>query len=230
MNALLGDPLDRRALLEACLDRRGSGGGPARRQHRAVAARRHRADPVAWTRSTSSACRCPAELCVVLARPDQRLRTADARAVLPRDDAARRRAASGGAGGRHGRGARARRLRAARPRHRRPHRRAGARRAAAGVPRGQGRGARRRRARQLDLGQRPDRLRARARARRRPSAWRRRCEAAYAAARASRARRGSAQVDRAGRARDRDDGGDADEIPDRAPARAGRPASPAATR
>ena len=103
----------------------------------------------------------PAELIVVLVRPEQQMRTAEARAVLPRElprDVALHQAAQVGA------------LVAALalgdyallgPRDRRPDRRAGPRGTAARVRRGEGGGARGGRARQLDLGQRPDGVRAR---------------------------------------------------------------------
>jgi homoserine kinase len=84
MNALLGDPLGRRELIEVCLD-----------AEEAVAGRH--ADNIAPSllggivliRSIDPLdvvpLPVPAELYVVLARPDQRMRTAEARAVLPRE-------------------------------------------------------------------------------------------------------------------------------------------------
>jgi homoserine kinase len=84
VNALLGDPLGRTELIEVCLD-----------AEEAVAGRH--ADNIAPSllggivliRSTDPLdlvqLPVPAELHVVLARPDQRMRTADARAVLPRE-------------------------------------------------------------------------------------------------------------------------------------------------
>ncbi len=83
-NALLGDPLGRMELIEVCLD-----------AEEAVAGRH--ADNIAPSllggivliRSTDPLdlvqLPVPAELFVVLARPEQRMRTADARAVLPRE-------------------------------------------------------------------------------------------------------------------------------------------------
>jgi homoserine kinase len=82
VNALLGHPLDRGQLMNACLDAEESVSG------------RH-ADNVATSliggivliRSLEPldlvALPVPEELCVVVVRPDQRLRTLDARAVLP---------------------------------------------------------------------------------------------------------------------------------------------------
>jgi len=84
VNALLGAPLSKPALIEACLD-----------AEEAVAGRH--ADNIApallggivLIRPTDPLdlvqLPVPAELYVVLARPDMRMRTADARAVLPRD-------------------------------------------------------------------------------------------------------------------------------------------------
>jgi homoserine kinase len=84
VNALLGAPLSKPALIEACLD-----------AEEAVAGRH--ADNIApallggivLIRATDPLdlvqLPVPAELYVVLARPDMRMRTADARAVLPRD-------------------------------------------------------------------------------------------------------------------------------------------------
>jgi homoserine kinase len=84
VNALLGSPLDRRALVEASLD-----------AEEAVAGRH--ADNVApallggivLIRATDPLdlveLPVPSELFVVLVRPDQRMRTADARAVLPKE-------------------------------------------------------------------------------------------------------------------------------------------------
>ena len=84
VNALLGGPLDAMALIDACLD-----------AEEAVAGRH--ADNIAPSllggivliRSMAPLdlvrLPVPRELYVVLARPDQRLRTADGRAVLPRD-------------------------------------------------------------------------------------------------------------------------------------------------
>jgi homoserine kinase len=84
VNALLGGPLDAMALIDACLD-----------AEEAVAGRH--ADNIAPSllggivliRSMAPLdlvrLLVPRELYVVLARPDQRLRTADGRAVLPRD-------------------------------------------------------------------------------------------------------------------------------------------------
>ena len=84
VNALLGQPLGARELIEACLD-----------AEEAVAGRH--ADNIAPSllggivliRSMDPldviSLPVPADLHVVLARPDQRMRTADARAVLPRD-------------------------------------------------------------------------------------------------------------------------------------------------
>jgi homoserine kinase len=84
VNALLGEPLDRRALIAACLAAEEKVSG------------RH-ADNIAPSllggivliRSLDPPdvvqLPVPPELCVVLVRPDQRLRTADARAVLPSD-------------------------------------------------------------------------------------------------------------------------------------------------
>jgi homoserine kinase len=84
VNALLGGPLDATALIEACLD-----------AEEAVAGRH--ADNIAPSllggivliRSMAPLdlvrLPVPRELYVVLARPDQRLRTADGRAVLPRE-------------------------------------------------------------------------------------------------------------------------------------------------
>ena len=84
VNALLGGPLDATALIEACLD-----------AEEAVAGRHadnlapsllggiiliRSMDPLDLVRLP-----VPRELYVVLARPDQRLRTAEGRAVLPRD-------------------------------------------------------------------------------------------------------------------------------------------------
>jgi homoserine kinase len=84
MNALLGDPLGRMELIEVCLD-----------AEEAVAGRHadniapsllggivliRSIDPLDVIRLP-----VPAELYVVLARPDQRMRTAEARAVLPRE-------------------------------------------------------------------------------------------------------------------------------------------------
>lgn len=84
VNALLGSPLDAAALIEACLA-----------AEEAVAGRHadnlapsllggivliRSMDPLDLVRLP-----VPRELHVVLARPDQRMRTADARAVLPRD-------------------------------------------------------------------------------------------------------------------------------------------------
>jgi homoserine kinase len=84
VNALLGDPLDRRELIEACLD-----------AEEAVAGRHadniapsllgglvliRSMDPLDLVRLP-----VPADLHVVLAKPAQRMRTADARAVLPRE-------------------------------------------------------------------------------------------------------------------------------------------------
>ncbi|HKU60995.1 MAG TPA: homoserine kinase [Gemmatimonadales bacterium] len=83
-NALLGSPLEREALIEACLD-----------AEEAVAGRHadnvapallggivllRAVDPLDLVQLP-----VPSELFVVLVRPDQRMRTADARAVLPRD-------------------------------------------------------------------------------------------------------------------------------------------------
>ena len=166
VNALLGDPLGKMELIEACLD-----------AEEAVAGRHadniapsllggivliRSMDPLDVVRLP-----VPAELYVVLARPEQRMRTAEARAVLPREVSravALHQAAHvaamvaalalddyellGRVGGR-------------------PHRRAGARRTAARLRRGEGRGARRGRAGQLDLGERAHRVRAGARARER---------------------------------------------------------------
>jgi homoserine kinase len=82
VNALLGEPLDRRALIAACLEAEEKVSG------------RH-ADNIAPSllggivliRSLDPPdvvqLPVPPELCVVVIRPDQRLRTADARAVLP---------------------------------------------------------------------------------------------------------------------------------------------------
>jgi homoserine kinase len=84
VNALLGEPLDRRALIAACLAAEEKVSG------------RH-ADNIAPSllggivliRSLDPPdvvqLPVPPELCVVLVRPDQRLRTAEARAVLPSD-------------------------------------------------------------------------------------------------------------------------------------------------
>jgi homoserine kinase len=84
VNALLGEPLDRVALIDLCLE-----------AEEAVAGRH--ADNIAPSllggivliRSMDPLdivqLPVPAELHVVLARPDQRMRTADARAVLPRE-------------------------------------------------------------------------------------------------------------------------------------------------
>jgi homoserine kinase len=84
VNTLLGDPLDRPTLLDACLA-----------AEEAVAGRH--ADNIApallggiiLIRSVDPLelvqLPVPAELFVVLARPDQRMRTADARSVLPRE-------------------------------------------------------------------------------------------------------------------------------------------------
>ena len=84
VNALLGEPLDRPALIEACLDAEERVAG------------RH-ADNIAPSllgglvliRSMQPLdvvqLPVPADLHVVLAKPDQRMRTADARAVLPTD-------------------------------------------------------------------------------------------------------------------------------------------------
>ncbi len=84
VNALLGEPLGRMALIEACLE-----------AEEAVAGRH--ADNIAPSllggivliRSMDPLdlvqLPVPAELYVVLARPEQRMRTADARAVLPRE-------------------------------------------------------------------------------------------------------------------------------------------------
>jgi homoserine kinase len=84
VNALLGEPLDRAALLDVCLA-----------AEEAVAGRH--ADNIApallggiiLIRSVDPLelvqLPVPADLYVVLARPDQRMRTADARAVLPRE-------------------------------------------------------------------------------------------------------------------------------------------------
>lgn len=84
VNALLGEPLDQLALIEVCLD-----------AEEAVAGRHadniapallggivliRAMDPLDLIQLP-----VPADLWVVLARPDQRMRTADARAVLPRD-------------------------------------------------------------------------------------------------------------------------------------------------
>ena len=92
-------------------------------------------------RSTSCACPIPDGLRIVLAHPSQRLRTSEARGVLPALAAALGGAASDGAGRRDRRRMLCERPRAARPRHRRSHRRARARAAAAGLP---GREAKRR--------------------------------------------------------------------------------------
>ncbi len=139
----------------------------------------------------------PAELYVVLAQPEQRMRTAEARAVLPREISravALHQAAHvaamvaalalddyellGRVGGR-------------------PHRGAGARRTAARLRRGEGRRARGGRAGQLDLGQRTHRVRAGPRSRERraasPRRWRRRTARAAPIARCA-----SGPVDRAG--------------------------------
>ena len=127
----------------------------------ALAARRHRAGPGCPRRTTTCACPCRRGSGSCWRSPSQRLRTAEGRAVLPADDAARRGAAPGGAGRRRwSRRSRPGDLDAARPRAGRPDRRAGPRAAAARAswrPSGRARG---RRARLLDLGQRPDRLRA----------------------------------------------------------------------
>ena len=84
VNALLGEPLDQLALIEVCLD-----------AEEAVAGRH--ADNIApallggvvliRTMDPLDLIQLPvpADLWVVLARPEQRMRTADARAVLPRD-------------------------------------------------------------------------------------------------------------------------------------------------
>ena len=84
VNALLGNPLDRAALVEACLAAEESVSG------------RH-ADNIAPSlyggivliRSLEPLdlvqLPVPEELCVVIIRPDQRLRTVEARSVLPRD-------------------------------------------------------------------------------------------------------------------------------------------------
>jgi homoserine kinase len=84
VNALLGDPLSKAELIEVCLD-----------AEEAVAGRH--ADNIApallggivLIRATDPLdlvqLPVPAELYVVLARPDQRMRTAEARAVLPRE-------------------------------------------------------------------------------------------------------------------------------------------------
>jgi homoserine kinase len=84
VNALLGEPLDRRGLIAACLEAEEKVSG------------RH-ADNIAPSllggivliRSLEPPdvvqLPVPPELCVVVIRPDQRLRTADARAVLPAD-------------------------------------------------------------------------------------------------------------------------------------------------
>ena len=60
------------ALLGAVPRRGGDRGGSPPRQHRPLAARWHRPDPLASTRSTWSSCRCPTSCVVVLVRPDQR--------------------------------------------------------------------------------------------------------------------------------------------------------------
>ena len=118
-----------------------------------------------WTRSTSCGCRCPPSLFIVLAHPSQRLRTADARAVLPAAIDRATAPASGGAGRRDRRRARVGRPCAARTRDRRPDRRAGARAADPGLSRSEGGRARGRRARRLDLRRRPDDVRVRRRSR-----------------------------------------------------------------
>ena len=104
-NALLGSPLGRSPLIEACLD-----------AEEAVAGRHadnvapallggivllRAMDPLDLVQLP-----VPPELFVVLVRPDQRMRTADARAVLPARGDPGRGPAPGGAGGGDGRGAR----------------------------------------------------------------------------------------------------------------------------
>ena len=97
-NALLGAPLDRVAAARGLPRRGGDGGGPAPRQHRAVAARRHRAGPLDRPARRRPACRCRPSCASCSCIPTQRLRTAEARAVLPRVVTRGRRAAPGGAG------------------------------------------------------------------------------------------------------------------------------------
>ena len=137
VNALLGSPLDRLALVPRRVEARGERVGPPRRQHRALAARRDRPDPLARASRPGSAAGARRA-----AGGDGPSRSADADRRMPARccrlrsprAAALHQAAQVGA---MVAALAVRRLCATRPRHRRPHRRAGARRSPAGVPRGQ---------------------------------------------------------------------------------------------